>query len=282
MRSTWLRVAALSAALAAGACSLLTDLDGLSGGTIIIVAADGAPDDAALAESSADARIDAPVADAGRDGPFCETTTERSKFCSSFEEPGAPTSQWTATAGGAGKLLLTDAESRSPPFSMMFTQPSGGGSTAYVRRDFPAVATRMKLSADVRPGLIGAVSTIMQIGTGGPLNYEVKIRFGVALGTSLREDEPDPDGGPDVEHVTPIPSTLGADKWTRVSLEIKIGVNASTADVTFDGQVVLRDVPLFAHRYRKPMHIGAGLITSVSPSKTQSIHVDNVVFDYDE
>lgn len=120
------RFVVIGACLAVGSCSLLVDVDGLSGPDVpsadaSITTGDSQPTDGPTAEGRVDSGVDSGK-ETGPPTPFCANVD--ANFCDDFDEPARAflLGNWDfaeVSAGGAAILDTTDP--RSPPRAARFT-----------------------------------------------------------------------------------------------------------------------------------------------------------------
>ena len=237
------RLAGLIALFFPCACSLLTSLDGLSGG-----AAD-APDAGSPADAPSDARETSTFrGEAGADAaaPFCASLTEGSAFCADFDDVD-PIVGWTRTlAQGSGAVLEpSTAAFRSTPRAVRSSVGVGGERYAFLERKL-ATADHVRLSysiyVELRPTSDDYEVNILSF-SGAGLSYDFYLAIG-GTGATYAQQFNAPDGGGGVTLV-PLTRVIPTKTWTRVVLDITL-TGAREMVVTIDGVEAARSPIVYA------------------------------------
>jgi hypothetical protein len=275
-------VAAASAASAA--CSLLVDLDGLTGGGAVDAAT--APD-ASVDSTASDAPlppVDSSAIDAGPDafdaGPFCMRA--KHDFCTDFDQTTNVATGWEAAypyPGDAGNAELDLMAFTSPPASGLvrcFAQPINRGfilETNVLRKAVAAVhfSIDARFDTDTSGGVL--IPLALSFTNGALPEYEFSLIVRGADKVDI-EQHPNADGG--------------AYESTRLSVGVKMGTWAH-----FDGDVfftspphaVVRvdgvqavDEPLRTYAHAGALNVQAGMVYTTLQTETR-MHLDNVSID---
>ena len=226
------RLAGLVALFLPCACSLLTSLDGLSGG------ATGALDAGSPADAPSDVReTSTNDGQAGADAaaPFCSSLTTSPAFCADFDGID-PIAGWTRTlAQGSGAVLEpSTAASRSTPRAVRSSVGLGGERYAFVERNL-ATADHVRLSysiyVELRPTSDDYEVNILSF-RGAGLSYDFYLAIDGTAATYAQQFNA-PDGGGGVT-VVPLTQVIPTKTWTRVVVDITL-TGAREMVVTIDG-----------------------------------------------
>lgn len=298
----------------AGACSLTTSLDGLTGGSVqspdssttedaggphadgsVIVPPEdgGAPDDAAL--PSADASDAASPIDAT---PFCASQAAKVVFCDDFDEDGglAVPGTWDQVSSDHGVASVSSLEAVSPPGSMQIVTTAGASTydcAAY--RAFTKYAAKPYLftfsfeifvaQVPTTTGSEAVLSAFQLYNAAGVLDdLQLECTYDSALGAldvNFSENSHLLDGGaPYISHVST--AHLPIAQWTQVTLALTLedpSANSSTNSATWTlGTSSTKFEPTLTVSDGTP-EILTG-ITYVTPGDgAWTVYFDNVTFD---
>lgn len=228
-------------ALAAGslaACSLLTSLDGLSGGGGGGATGDGGVGTTPDATSGGpDARADvAPGPDAAPGPSLCARQTAKPFFCADFEDSrplGAVLSSLTVNGGASFDIDRTAGAGSSS--SLAIVLPEGDGQKAASGQvALPDTLTKLTLEFDVRVDAFGAEDAHDLLGFYRNGDREVSLEITEGRILRLDEDIPVVDGGPDEVRTSLAFSFTNA--WAHVRWAVEIKGDEATSVISVDGQ----------------------------------------------
>jgi hypothetical protein len=266
------------------ACSLLVDLDGLTGDAGAIDAA--TTPDAVAADGTV---VDGPVTivdsavDAGPDafdaGPFC--LRAKHDFCSDFDQAPTVGAGWESVypyPGDAGNAALDLTTFTSPPASALvrcFAQPLPRGFILETNQ-FRKAATAAHYSIDARVETDTSAGTILLLAlsftTSGLAEYEVSL---VVRGDKLDlEQHPNVDGG--AYDSTRLSVGIKLATWTHIEGDLVFTAPAH-AILRVDGVGAL-NVPLLAYGHPGAVNVQAGTVYTNLTTETR-MHLDNVALD---
>jgi hypothetical protein len=264
--------------LGVAACSLTTDLSGLSDG-----AKDAGLD--ATGDATADASPDAGGSDAGA-AAFCASKASDASavhFCTDFDEAGVA-SGWSNESLAPGAIVLDDASSVSPPFSARFEMDAGAASCSYTTlfKDFTATVSSIHVEAAVflDPDNVGPFVN----GTLFLAGKHVKGKDDLSLyvdadpkGLSMHEQESLPDGGElDFNHDTTV--SVPPHTWSVVALDADFA--AGTFSLRLDGQVLFDKEPLDpSARGAGTPYLQVGFACDVGLPYVRNARYDDVLID---
>ena len=269
-----LRFAALGALLVPCACSLLTSVDGLSGGTSAIPVAPVGDADVAEGSTPADAGGDA--GDGGAT-PFCATLTSKPALCADFDGDD-PLSGWIGTTStGPGSLFEASAMAfkSAPRAGRARLGPAGVFREASVLRslgDTNHLRLSYALYIDERPTVSEYEVNLLRFRDGNGLSSDFYLSV-AAGGAKYVEQVFGSDGG---GGSVPIPLTqpIPTRKWTQIVLEVTL-VGTKSVVVTVDGveaarQAIWASIP-------GQVDARAGITYANTGIDRGAIYVDNFV-----
>jgi hypothetical protein len=269
---------------ASAACSLMVDLDGLTGDA---GAVDAATTDASVDGTVSDAPlplVDSSAIDAGPDafdaGPFCMRV--KHDFCTDFDQSPNVAAGWDAIypyPGDAGNAELDLTAFTSPPASALvrcFAQPLNRGfilETNMLQKAVTAAhfSIDARLDTDTSGGVL--IPLALSFTSAGLPEYEVSLIVRGADKVDIEQHSNVADGGYDS---------------TRLSVGVKMGTWAH-----FDGDIVFTtpahaivrvdgvqavDQPLEAYAHSGALNVQAGMVYTTLQSETRA-HIDNVAID---
>lgn len=257
-------------------CTLLTSLDGLSGGP----QSDGGTSDARAPDAGApphDAAIDSP-SDAPSDAPVGCAALGRHTLCDDFDDAAAPVQGgWDFT--GPGAVAADTSLFVSPPRAAALTlaKDSPGCSYAELGRSFPgtfhraSVATSLRLGA-ADPSVDGGVANVLFVGVGGKCAIDVTLdrrEAGIYV-------ENDPSGSPGQSY--PLASAVSAGTWARVRATLDTTTSPYVV-VEIDGQNVLTLTSIAdVCKISGPVSVGVGPHCVPTTDRVE-VRVDDVTVD---
>ncbi len=271
------------AAMCSPACSLLTSVDGLTGGAAATEGGPGAQDsgDASLGESSTPL-VDG--GDGGDAGPWCLTHKADAAYCEDFDTDGL--AAWDAVIEGAGGTTKPDpGAATSAPYSMLSDLPgaNAGKVEAYIARKALLPATSASFDADFRLEKANTASSQLQIGK--LLEIDVNGDGTWELGLAINDKRKlvvfqynYASNGYAEAFVYPTPVALGA--WTRVGLHLRLqNTLDGVFDMDIDGARVATAVPVQPLSAKSPFRLFIGAIYTSTPHTGWTLRTDNVLFD---
>jgi hypothetical protein len=247
-----LSVLAIGVGGALAACSLVTSLDGLTGGPSTDAAVDAPVDDAAL-DSHADAPL--PITDGGTDatdadaGPWC--ARHPSQFCVDFDQPPSISARWDtifypSNDAAAATIALDGVTFVSGPSSALVKLPMGGSCRfAGLEYVVPGSAKEVHFAYDVRmtdatphQGTVLDFAYpnwdcnyfIAQSNTGSTYLYEQSY----APGTERSA----------MTHTFKTAVVPGV--WSRIEVDFVLDSNPTSLSVKLDGDLVVTPIPVLA------------------------------------
>ena len=266
-------------AVAGGACSLLVDTNGLSGGD------GGAP----LADASSDAPVASDAAlDAAGDArgdasqiAFCDAHPGHT-LCFDFDESTALPS-YDSSSFDPTLFFIDSTTSRSSPHSIAAKYAAGVDSTEYLQRDFPST----------RGGLVSWIIdlkfTATDLSTGQiiPLSTHVPVTPGMSdhffylqtyLGDFILSEATAPDDGGAPYYtadvlVSPVPN----DTWMHV--EVTIDGSTGIMKASLDGVPLADGHAQIGFPSTGTAHVLLGGFAG-SLAADSMLHVDNLIVDY--
>jgi hypothetical protein len=268
------------------ACSLTTDSDGLTPGSVDLEAGTDA-----TTEAAADAGTPAPDAlaldapgdrgeDAGPGAPGCKAST--AIFCADFDQ-GIVTSLWdSADVLGGGTLLLDSATFRSPLQSASARTPTIDGTSvpkakARLVKSFSATATSVRVGFDVRVDSVSPNNARGELlalsffsGAGSYTLYLIARSNGDVLNEYAVLDA----GSQGNDH--PLSTQLARSGWQRV--ELNANLVTARGRVTIDGQTSALDTSLSPPFASGTTRLYLGLVVDQAASEFD-VHYDNVTYD---
>jgi hypothetical protein len=261
-------------ALVAG-CSLVTSLDGYSGGGGVS-AADGGSDAAVADGGAADAARPDAAPDAAPPTAYCASLDPKPRFCADFTD-GKVVAVGTSSDfdtihvnGAAAQPALDTLVHVSPPAAARFDVVAG--TRSYLTRTFAGVSpASLDYAMSMRVRASSASTDLMEIraGAGEAAVYVTRAADGSLTLTESYAD--------DAGSHTPswaLASTMPADTWVR--MEWRLDFNTGAISIKLDGAVVL-DVVL------EPADTGAGLTLvggCTDANGVASVWIDDVVADF--
>jgi hypothetical protein len=283
-----MRVCGAAIIAGAAACSLLTNLDGLSGGPD---GPDGAPDGSLADAGTVHDDAVAPQADGGRDGesdgPFCAALGDSATYCEDFDEvPFGAKYERFVDDGGA--LALDPASAASPPNALRSSMAAAAAPPkcryAFYKR---ALGTTFGASArfeyDVRighvldqggfPSLLSTNSVDVSAPDGGTsCSYYLTL----APEGAVLVIEPVLDLTPSQQ--IPVTTTLTVGKWMRVGIEVAGSPGtAGTVSVSLSGVLVIDKEPITANcKLGRVADVELGLFCIGALGSDAELRSDNV------
>jgi hypothetical protein len=263
--------AALLALLLPCACSLVTSLDGLSGGET------SSPDAAPRADAMGDV-LDASAADgeaaADAAGPFCSSLTTAPAFCADFDGFD-PAAGWTATPPKGATIEPSTLVFRSAPRAARSSLGAPGQNRfAFLERSF-ASSEHVRLSysiyIDERPTVSEYEVNFLSFGGNGA-EYDFYLAVD-SSGARYVEQIITDGGGPNVE--IPLAQSIPTRTWTRVVLDVTL-VGARVVVVTVDGVEAARQPVAYAQA-AAPVTARAGITYANASTDRGTIFVDDFV-----
>jgi hypothetical protein len=225
------------------ACTLLTQLDDLTGAAIPTDAATDGGTEGSSADGSADpdGAPDAGTGDSGADASWCAVNAPDASFCTAFEQ--ADLLQFKRTELDDGTITVDDTAALSPPYSMVATLPAltTGTALAYAYLETRPAVSEVTVEVAVRLEKASSGSNVMQlmklVTTDGPMQWET----GLALeGTTRRLFVYDYDAvsGAYAEPFSARPQPL--DVWSTLRFHLKLVASGpGTVDLDIDGARVV-------------------------------------------
>lgn len=275
-KRSWI-AAAVALGVCAARCSLLPELDGLSGGTSV----------------PSDASFDAPkeaASDAGADagGRFCASLSPTPGFCDDFDDPGPFVPKWDAIDTRAGASVVRDGtDFRSSPSSFLgISPPANGPSSAALNHLSGSAKGKVRFAYDVKvdardsKGAYAETDYISFSGTGFEFATYFRLNFDPGITTQLAAEAYLADGGIPAHNVS-IPGAR-FDKWTHVVITIDVVSNPHVLGVSIDGAPPITQV-LESNMYGPgPVRVSPGIGYTASPSTGDwRIRYDNVTIDWE-
>jgi hypothetical protein len=250
-----LAVIAIGVGGALAACSLVTSVDGLTGGSAADASLDSLVGDAAQPDSSADAP---PVVDGGTDatdadaGPWC--ARHPSQFCVDFDQPNTITGRWDSihfpfNDAGAATIALDGVTFVSGPSSAIVKLPKDNANNcrfAGLEHLVPGSAKEVRLGYDIR--LTDATAhqgTLLDFSyPGWDCNYF--IAQSNTGSTYLYEQSYDGNVGERMGATHTFKTPLVVAAWSRVEVDIVLDSTLTSVSVKLDGNQVVDPVPVLA------------------------------------
>jgi hypothetical protein len=251
-----------AAAALASACSLLTPIPDLTGGSPDTGAPDASPD------------VD------GAAPPFCKSLTPAPRFCDDFDDEQSLQPRWDDLMVGTGRTVQLDPSVfRSPPRSLLatLTQPVSGCSYASAVKAFKGAfkTTHLAYSAYVADPSEFSTSIISQQGFDGANGVcQILLQIGPQSSQILEQLVT----GTNTSHNHAVAFGWTARKWTR--FEITYDLAASKIVVTIDGAPALSEATTIASCPYAPgdvsFHVG---FHCEDQNALHKVHIDDVTFD---
>lgn len=271
----------------AGGCSLVTELDGLTGDAGV----PDAPGDVTNGGNDAsDAAPDVAVeadADAASDAlPTTTCATIDAQLCDDFDDSdgGATFAHWSSTTTLHGATVTRAASDASPPFAADFASVTSDAGTpvGLLKKTFgTAITASASLAFDLRvdhwPSPSSAGLNVVQFNpASGTAGTSLRLR---ASSSQLEEIVPTDAGNVFPTHTLTTSPTLG--QWVHVEIDWSFSQGKIVASVTFDGNVVLAPTTLDASITFGAPTLLVGEVFVDPGDETSSLLVDNVVFAYE-
>jgi hypothetical protein len=262
-------------ALVAG-CSLVTSLDGYSGGGGVVAATDGGSDAAVADGGSADAARPDAAPDAAPPTTYCASLDPKPRFCADFTDGkvvavGTSTDFDTIrTNGAAAQPTLDTLVHVSPPASARFDVLAG--TRSYLTRTFAGESPASLYYAMSMRVRASSVSTdLMEIRAGAD---EAAVYVTRAADGSLTLTESYADDAGSHTPSWALAAPMLADTWVR--MEWRIDTNTGRMTIALDGTQVLDAV-------LDPVNAGPGLTLvggCTDANGVASVWIDDVVADF--
>ncbi|MBS2013835.1 MAG: hypothetical protein JST00_13180 [Deltaproteobacteria bacterium] len=221
--------------LAIVACSLVTDLEGLSSGS-----SSGAqpPEAGATPDAAVDGPFDGP-SDAGNEtgadaGPFCASKSGYA-LCADFDDGVLPTPFSRSEISGPGSALTYDStDSRSPPRSALMVAGAPGTETqSALVWDAPTAPSELVIDLDVRMESFGSGSfDLLGLGRSAH-NLEIEVNDDGTLAFDL--ESPAFDGG---DQTNAIGGLLADKAWHHLQISMTKTATAIDTKATLDGVAI--------------------------------------------
>jgi hypothetical protein len=239
-----------SFALLGAACTLVTSLDGLSGGAT----------DAATPEASVDAGVDtgggtpdaaADAPETGRDatvdaGTFCARQSPAPTFCKDFDD-GPVDFDWSSIVRTHGEVALDTAFATSAPFAARFTRTADGCQGTSLDKVLPGLVNEAHLRFQLRLGtadggvpsgsFLGGFNLASATAPACTMLLELDVMAGISFGLAAQADYPDGGGLRDYVAASryPVPGA-----WTLVELDAVPDAGAWSIAMRLDGVQVMK------------------------------------------
>ncbi len=293
---------AIAITVACGACTLVTSLDGLSGGTTGPVDGGGARDAGTPPVDAIAPPFDAGTLDASEAGPdassdagppYCASLAPQPVFCDDFDE-GPLKTPWDHVSSTGGVAALADGAGleTSPPYAMLVST-TGLASlvdvAAYKTFGKVVASQTLTLSFDLR--VIAADETQKSDAVVGSIqifdavqnwDLQLELQWNAATGAFdgfLSEDGTLGDGGSKYQQSAG--SVVALDTWTHVTIEEDIGLfgTPTLGKISFDGATPIQ-MPLHATTTTAADYEMIVGVTYVPPSSAAwAVRYDDVTFD---
>lgn len=222
----------LSAPVAIAACSLTTELNGLSSGAGASSAGDA---DATGARDGGGSDAPQPGADAGS---FCAAQPAGLHLCADFDDGVFPPALRPQTLATGFAELVTDDVRSAPYAAALGTTPTSGQPGAALVGSFPTGQKRITVALDLKVDAYGGTSDwdIVNIGPEVPqFGLQLKTDHELAFDEDLTE--------PNAAGKTSVETRTGyrlPDGWVRVQWIIEVNGGAADTRLSVDGIEVVR------------------------------------------
>jgi hypothetical protein len=305
-------------ACAAAACSLVTSLDGLTGGS------GGGPDSSAgddAAASNADGNVGvnpgddgAPLGDDGAPGddggaqgfdagdaaPFCASQSPAPTFCDDFDEnpldAAAFTAPWDQVTQTGGSVVRSGGIVTSPPLAMLSTatSPVTQSIDLAAYKVFPALTklSDLNLAFDVyvasadktnkSDAVLAAIELVGAFGERWALELEVSyeaVDGGGALDVLFSENRDPVDGGGSGYSSHAVAQKLPLGAWTRVTMDATASPTGATTIALHFGATEVAKYAITVDLLDGQPEILVGLTYASESSEGWAARYDDVTFD---